>query len=67
FIENTYEKVRQLKALITKKGSATQIEIDGGVTNKNAKQLAEAVIVLTLYSLYRTLRGGVSRTSGLVG
>ena len=42
FIENTYEKVRQLKALITKKGSATQIEIDGGVTNKNAKQLAEA-------------------------
>ncbi|MEN9655867.1 MAG: hypothetical protein RL311_799, partial [Bacteroidota bacterium] len=23
-------------------GAATQIEIDGGVTNKNAKQLAEA-------------------------
>nr|WP_314864489.1 ribulose-phosphate 3-epimerase [uncultured Flavobacterium sp.] len=42
FIENTYEKVRQLKALITKKRAATQIEIDGGVTNKNAKQLAEA-------------------------
>ena len=42
FIENTYGKVRQLKALITKKGAATQIEIDGGVTNKNAKQLAEA-------------------------
>ena len=42
FIENTYEKVSQLKALITKKGAATQIEIDGGVTNKNAKQLAEA-------------------------
>jgi ribulose-phosphate 3-epimerase len=42
FIENTYEKVRQLKALITKKDAAAQIEIDGGVTNKNAKQLAEA-------------------------
>ncbi len=42
FIENTYTKVAQLKALITKKGAATQIEIDGGVTNKNAKQLAEA-------------------------
>ena len=42
FIENTYEKVRHLKALITKKGAATQIEIDGGVTNKNAKKLAEA-------------------------
>jgi ribulose-phosphate 3-epimerase len=42
FIENTYTKVSQLKALITKKGASTQIEIDGGVTNKNAKQLAEA-------------------------
>ena len=38
FIENTYEKVRQLKALITKKSAVTQLEIDGGVTNKNAKQ-----------------------------
>jgi ribulose-phosphate 3-epimerase len=42
FIENTYEKVRKLKALITKKGASTIIEIDGGVTDKNAKQLAEA-------------------------
>ena len=42
FIENTYAKVRQLKDLITKKGATTQIEIDGGVTDKNAKQLAEA-------------------------
>ncbi len=42
FIENTYEKVRKLKALITRKGSNTLIEIDGGVTNKNAKQLVEA-------------------------
>lgn len=42
FIENTYTKVAQLKALITKKGAATQIEIDGGVTNKNAKHLVEA-------------------------
>ncbi|MBP6759563.1 MAG: ribulose-phosphate 3-epimerase [Flavobacterium sp.] len=42
FIENTYEKVRKLKALITRKGADTIIEIDGGVTNKNAKQLVEA-------------------------
>ena len=42
FIENTYDKVRKLKALITKKGANTLIEIDGGVTNKNAKQLVEA-------------------------
>ncbi len=42
FIENTYLKVRKLKNLITRKEAATIIEIDGGVTNKNAKQLVEA-------------------------
>lgn len=42
FIENTYKKVSQLKDLIEKKGAATRIEIDGGVTNKNAKQLIDA-------------------------
>ena len=42
FIENTYAKVEKLKALITKKGATTLIEVDGGVTNKNAKQLVEA-------------------------
>ena len=42
FIENTYAKIEKLKALIIKKGSATIIEVDGGVTNKNAKQLVEA-------------------------
>lgn len=41
FIENTYEKVQKLKSLINKKGASTIIEIDGGVTNKNAKQLAK--------------------------
>lgn len=41
FIENTYNKVTQLKDLINKKGASTIIEVDGGVTNKNAKQLAE--------------------------
>ena len=42
FIENTYSKIEKLKALINKKNAATIIEIDGGVTNKNAKQLADA-------------------------
>jgi ribulose-phosphate 3-epimerase len=42
FIEETYTKVRALKALITEKGSTSLIEIDGGVTNKNAKQLVKA-------------------------
>ncbi len=41
FIENTYSKVQQLKNLITFKGSDTKIEIDGGVTNKNANNLVE--------------------------
>ena len=42
FIENTYDKVRKLKALIAKKNANTLIEIDGGVTNKNAKALVDA-------------------------
>lgn len=42
FIENTYNKVKQLKALIDKKGASTLIEIDGGVNNKNAKALVDA-------------------------
>lgn len=42
FIENTYKKVKQLKEIIVRNEAATLIEIDGGVTDKNAKQLAEA-------------------------
>jgi len=42
FIEQTYEKVRELKALINEKGATTLIEIDGGVTDANARALTEA-------------------------
>ncbi len=42
FIEQTYKKVRQLKKLITNSGASTLIEIDGGVTSKNAVSLVEA-------------------------
>lgn len=42
FIEQTFEKVRELKALITEKGASTLIEIDGGVTDANARALTEA-------------------------
>ena len=42
FIENTFEKVKELKELIQSTGSDCQIEIDGGVTNKNAKKLVQA-------------------------
>ncbi len=42
FIENTYKKVKQLKEMITRNGASTLIEIDGGVTDKNAHALIEA-------------------------
>lgn len=42
FIENTYDKIRALKRLITAKKTNTLIEIDGGVTSKNAKLLIDA-------------------------
>jgi len=42
FIENTYKKVCQAKALIEQVGAHALIEIDGGVSLKNAKALVEA-------------------------
>jgi len=42
FIENTYEKVKALHHLIQEKGATTQIEIDGGVNDQNAKALVDA-------------------------
>ncbi|MDB2606946.1 ribulose-phosphate 3-epimerase [Zobellia sp.] len=42
FIENTYEKVHDLKQLIKESDANTLIEIDGGVTSKNAKALIKA-------------------------
>ena len=42
FIENTYQKVQQLKNLITHSKSSAKIEIDGGVTLQNAGRLLAA-------------------------
>ncbi len=42
FIENTFDKIKKLKKLIDSKKASTIIEIDGGVTNKNAKALVAA-------------------------
>ena len=39
FIENTFEKVKELKELIEKSKTSCLIEIDGGVTNKNSSKL----------------------------
>ncbi len=41
FIKGTYEKVKQLKALVQEKETSTVIEVDGGVTSSNAKKLTE--------------------------
>ena len=41
FIEATYKKVSRLKQIITNANSTCKIEIDGGVSDKNAKKLLE--------------------------
>ncbi len=42
FIENTYDKVRELRELIDSKNSNCKIEIDGGVNLETGKKLFEA-------------------------
>ncbi|MGE4288310.1 MAG: ribulose-phosphate 3-epimerase [Salinivirgaceae bacterium] len=42
FIEHSYSKINKLKELIIKAGSNTLIEVDGGVTLQNYKQLVTA-------------------------
>lgn len=42
FIENTYEKVRDLRKMIDAAGAKVQIEIDGGVNQQNARPLLDA-------------------------
>jgi ribulose-phosphate 3-epimerase len=41
FIENTYQKIIDLKKIIVNKNAKTLIEIDGGVSDKNSKKLIE--------------------------
>jgi len=42
FIENTYNKIKELKAMIVAAGLSTKIEIDGGVSLENTKLLTDA-------------------------
>lgn len=42
FIDNTYKKVRQLRKMIDIADASCKIEIDGGVTSKNAQELVES-------------------------
>jgi len=41
FIESTYNKVKRLKQMISTTNSNCKIEIDGGVSDKNAEKLLE--------------------------
>lgn len=42
FIEHSYAKVANLKEMLLKRGVAAKIEVDGGVTDKNAQRLIDA-------------------------
>ena len=42
FIQYTFKKIKELKTLITDSGSNAKIEIDGGVSLKNAKEILNA-------------------------
>ena len=42
FIEDTYQRVRTLKAEIDRQGLSIPIEVDGGVSASNAAALVEA-------------------------
>ena len=42
FIEDTYARIRAVKAELKRIGSDALIEVDGGVTPKNAGRLAKA-------------------------
>ena len=42
FINNTYEKIRQLRKMIDDKGLQVHIEIDGGITLDNASSIIQA-------------------------
>lgn len=41
FIENTYKKIVQLREIIVRNNADTLIEIDGGVSDKNALELVQ--------------------------
>ena len=52
FIENTIDKVRRLRQLITEKGCQTLIEVDGGVQGETAPRLVAAGIDVLVSGSY---------------
>ena len=52
FIENTIQKVRRLRQLITDSGSHALIEVDGGVQDETAPRLVEAGVDVLVSGSY---------------
>ncbi len=68
FIENTYDKVKKLKKLITEKNSKALIDIDGGVNAETApKLLAAGADVLVAGSYVFGSSNSTQTIEGLVG
>ncbi|RRA95021.1 ribulose-phosphate 3-epimerase [Paenimyroides viscosum] len=68
FIENTYKKVQQLKEIIVRNNATTLIEIDGGVTDKNAADLVKAgADVLVAGSFVFTAQDPIATIENLKG
>ncbi|MEG1239378.1 MAG: ribulose-phosphate 3-epimerase [Flavobacterium sp.] len=68
FIEKTYKKVQQLKEIIIRNNATTLIEIDGGVTDKNAADLVKAgADVLVAGSFVFTAQDPIATIENLKG
>ena len=52
FIPTVLEKAKRLKELLVKKGSNALIEVDGGVSDKNIKELKEAGVDVVVAGSY---------------
>ena len=52
FIENTIDKVKRLRQMITEKGCQTLIEVDGGVQGETAPRLVQAGVDVLVSGSY---------------
>lgn len=66
FIENTYKKIRKLRAMASGRNDGLLIEIDGGVSNQNALKLIQAgADVLVAGNAVFSAADPISEISGL--
>jgi ribulose-phosphate 3-epimerase len=52
FIPTVVDKAKKLKELIARKGATTLIEVDGGVSDKNIKELKDAGVDIVVAGSY---------------